>query len=344
MGKFINSLKYIFSGKDEEKHFEGEESKKDPVTDVQLFIHQQAMKIQEHIEYEKDLAVNLPRESSLIIKFDIENYIKEYEDFFIRKDFYSLDSGMIFTILLQILVPPENTREIFPKEFRKQIFAGMLKCVSIYKAVSIRNLTKDYYERIHKSNSLESDEKRDILELFKDSMEILEKLAIPKKIAENRKEHDEDQFEVDTSSLLLSAVKTFSLKTKKDIENLLFRDRFWGMMFSVAVLFIIAVFCIFYTKKIITSIIGGVPNPPLITALTAAVTGLFIFIIMCRINGYTKTRVKRKYFLSTVNLLISELHINYTEVKSLFKKEFNFDIRRIPKLKKIAGKKKDDTA
>ena len=334
MAKFFKSLKYIISGKDDSEHFTEGQNIPSPLTELQLFLQQEAVKIQEHIDYEDDLAGNLPRETSLIIKFDIETYIKEFEEFFIKKDFFSLNSDTVFHLLLQILVPPESTREILSKEFRKQIYIGMLINLSRYTAVSIQNLTKEYYERINKLTSENDIGKKDILDIFKDSIEMLEKSSreVPPP------EISEEQIEIDTTSILLKAVKSFSLKTKQDIETLLYGNRFWGVFISIIFLFLVAALCLYYAEDLLSLFTENVPARTPITVFTSIITGIFVFIIMCRINSYIKARIKRKLFISTVNLLISELRINYGEVKTLFQNNFNFDIRRIPKLKKLIKK------
>ena len=147
MAKFLQSLKYIITGKEERHASTPEKQKTDNTPELQLFIQQQAKRIKEHIDYEDDLSENLPRDSSLIIKFDIDSYIREFDAFYQTKELYSSNQEELFKLTLQILVPPKESTGGLSKEFRKKIYAGMLKNICLYKSVQVQGLIKEYYDK-----------------------------------------------------------------------------------------------------------------------------------------------------------------------------------------------------
>lgn len=334
MAKFLQSLKYIITGKDDSSASTKEETTKDVTSELQLFIHQQAKRIKEHIEYENDLSENLPRDSKLIIKFDIDTYISEFDSFFLTKQLYSSNHDTLFNLTLQILVPPESFRTELSKEFRKKVYAGMLKNICLYKTLPVQSLTKDYYDKVTKIDKFNNVDGDAILELYKESVEILGKMVdqYESNIAK------EPSFELDTNELLSQVVRNLSIRNKQDLENLLIRNRFLEMLFSALFLIILAGILLFFHKGILSFFAETDITPLAVSIYSASVIGLFVFLFMVRVYSYSKSRQRRKLLLAVINTLISELKINYGEVKNLFQEQFKFDIRKTRKIKKLEKK------
>ena len=336
MSTLLKSIKDIFSlhkGKSIVVPVKSNQAKS--INAFQLFLQQMAGRINEHVEYEEDLSKNLPRDNTLIIKYNVDNYIKEIDEYFITKEIYSGNQDLIFKYLLEILVPPKVIRDQLSKENRRKLFSGTLVGYSYYSGQTVQGITKTFYNMITKQDDFNDVGKNDILEIFKESVEYIERSGTPDKIV---KEHPQ---EVDTTELLHRMIQVYSVKNKRDLEALLFRHRFMNTLFTVGVLIIILMVLLLYSNEILAFLFNQSDNTIQKNVLYSSLSvGLIVFFIMLKIGLYAKYRVMRKDFLKSINLIIAEMKVNYEEVKKLFSDKYDFDIKRLWSIRKILKAKK----
>ena len=291
--------------------------------DFLSFQKQQAIRIKSHINYDNDLSGTKPVRADVIVKFDIENYIKENNQYFVEKDFYNHTTDQKFHfIIMNILVPNTEIQELIPINIRKGLFTGVLRNIAAHSNLELKNIIKFYWEYITVlQNSVNNHDPESILAVYKDC--ISEIKDIPQK-------NEEGLNNLQKINIVSDYLTSISIKSGKDIVKLYAKAsyiNFWlgtiiiTLIFSAAMSnLVMEIFDILFDKI-------GIPGKSYPLQVPLLIT--YFILMMFRIPPFVKNSTKRKIMVATINIFERSLNIKPDVMRVFFKNKYMFEYKRL---------------
>lgn len=145
------------------------------ISDLRLYLVQIARRIIDHLEYEHHVAQGLPRDTGLVFRFRLEDYVEELCEYFDRKGILGFEKNrdLLFTGVIEVLLPPENIREALPWRIRRKLFNTLLVKIAAQTGVSYPALTRDFYDHLTRGESVNGIARPRVIEFFQEALEEL---------------------------------------------------------------------------------------------------------------------------------------------------------------------------
>jgi hypothetical protein len=289
------------------------------------FLRQQSAWIKQHAEYDWDMGHNFPSDNKLLAKFDIHQYIGNFDDYFKGKGFYRHKEEDLFFIMMNILSPPNEIAAILSKENRKKLFTGLLVNLSLNTNIKLADLIKTYYGMVNAvSEPINSQTKDSLLEAYKESIELVDKYYVD---AVGKQKTSAQSSTPEPAEMLTELLKAFPIYSRTDLIAALTKARKVGFAFSLLVYLVIISLLLYYRPidETFTDLFG-IPNPHIITN---SILAIIILAMVATIVTFTRNRARKKYLLRTLQSLIRLFKISYSVLDAYFRGKFDFDIRKV---------------
>lgn len=177
--KFIHSIRkardYFFAGETTTGEPSADLDREAIIGDLRLYLVQIARRIIDHLEYEHHVAQGLPRDTGLVFRFRLEDYVDELCGYFDRKGILAseMTRDVLFTGAIEVLLPPENIREQLPWRIRRKLFTTLLVRIAEQTGIPYPALTRSFYEHLTRGESVNGIARSQVIELFQEAMEEL---------------------------------------------------------------------------------------------------------------------------------------------------------------------------
>lgn len=322
MNKLTSLYNYLFGKEDYVDITTFTESMRN---DFLSFQKQQAIRIKSHINYDNDLSGTKPVRADVIVKFDIENYIKENNQYFVEKDFYNHTTDRKFhSIILNILVPNTEIQELVPINIRKELFTGVLKNIAAHSNLELKNIIKFYWEYISVlESSINNFDPESILAVYKGC--ISEIKDIPQK-------NEEGLNNLQKINIVSDYLTAIGMRNGKDIVKLYAKAsyiNFWLGTIIITLFFVVAMSTV---AMDIYEILLNRINPSFNSyPLQVPLIITYFILMMFRLSPFVKNTTKRKILVSTINILERALNIKPDVMRVFFKNKYMFEYKRLKK-------------
>jgi hypothetical protein len=289
------------------------------------FLRQQATWIKQHAEYDWDMGHNFSSDNKLLVRFDIGQYIGNFNDYFKGKGLYRHKIEDLFFIMMNILAPPNEIAAILSKENRKKLFAGLLVNLSLNTSIKLADLIKTYYGMINAvSEPINNQTKDSLLEAYKESIELVDKYYVD---AVGKQKAAAQSAAPDAAEMLTELLKAFSIHNRADLIAALTKGNKLGFAFSMLVYSILIILLLLY--RIWSNLATGKPDIPDIPIIINALLALVIIVMVTTIVAFVKNRTRKRYLLRTLQSLIRHFRFSYSVLDTYFRGRFSFDIRKV---------------
>jgi len=289
------------------------------------FLRQQAAWIKQHAEYDWDMGHNFSSDSKVLTKFDIRQYLGNFDDYFKGKGFYRHKIEDLFFVMMNILAPPNEIAAILSKENRKKLFAGLLVNLSLNTSIKLADLIKTYYGMINAvSEPINNQTKDSLLEAYKESIELVDKYYVD---AIGKQKAAAQSAAPDAAEMLTELLKAFSIHNRADSIAALTKGNKLGFAFSMLVYSILIILLLLY--RIWSNLATGKPDIPDIPIIINALLALVIIVMVTTIVAFVKNRTRKRYLLRTLQSLIRHFRFSYSVLDTYFRGRFSFDIRKV---------------
>jgi hypothetical protein len=307
---FLQKVKAFFSSTLEASRPEpGLAPQPDPahlLEDLRLFLHQLAASITEHMEYERQIAHGLPRDSALVLHFEISDYVPDLFDFFERKRLMSAEEEVMFRAAIHVLVPPESVRDKLPPQHWRRLFAGVLAIIAEKTDRSIAVLTRQFYTHISRDSSVNGVPTKQVLESFQEALDLVSR---------------------ESSELQAHAKKTQGFEPKK-----LLRDAFaacgagsYSSLYTIVMrhhTLELAWFAVAATVLAAAAvlIIPSVGSPSMVSdvtfgnAVVPATLAVYLIAVGLKIQQYRIRTVRRRTLVRVSNAISRSVGLTYKEI------------------------------
>jgi len=289
------------------------------------FLRHQANQILEHQKYEKDITHSVASHSEVLVEFKVEDYVNNIDTYFEKKGLYKEKVEELLSFILNILVPPEDIRDILAKDIRISLFAGMLIKIGLHVRVSLADIIKIYYNKIsaliEPINGVEADT---ILELYKESIDRTNKLQDSKK----RQNSDLEENPFSVHEVLDEILRGFSIRKGRDLKRLYgsayFLDDVFGFVFNTALIVLYL-----YFHREIHDFFGRVTGNSGSYAYDLIIFGILVTVFSFGIVNNISRRGKRRALKRTLKTVIEHFNISHAFLKRYFSNKYGFDVKRI---------------
>ena len=320
MNKIASFFNYLFG---KEEYLDVTTFTESMKNDFLSFQKQQALRIKSHINYDNELSGTKPVREDVIVKFEIENYINENNQYFIEKDFYNHTTDQKFHfILLNILIPNSEIQGLIPANIRKDLFIGVLRNIAKHSNLELKNIIKFYWEYISAQRiSLHNHTFESILEIYKNC--ISEIKDIPQK-------NEEGLNNLQKINIVSDYLNSISIRSGRDITRLYTKAGY--INFWLGTVIITLIFGAAMSKpasEIFINLFKTVdfPNKPYPLQFPLLISYFILMII--RIPSFVKNSTKRKIMVSTINIFERTLNIKPDVMRVFFKNKYMFEYKRI---------------
>ena len=339
MAKIFNSLRSFFKDKLEETvdkaTYSSETSMPGPEEESAFisFLRQQAKWIKEHIEYETDMLNNLSTSDNILVKFNIDDYAANIIRYLNERGLYSCKLEHLFPIILNIIAPPEDIEKILSRENRKILFGEVLVSVSSKEKIELADLIKVCYNLIsHNARSINGKTSDRLLDLFKDSVEYIEKKQRTEDNGEEIKSYGRMEEPFGAQMLITEILKGFSVNSRADLVKVFEKNSIFGLLISVIVQS--ALIVIGGTLLLVDNLSLDLANalgiePEKFAVLLEIAVFVLAANIVLQFAKYIKNRARRKGIVNTLKTIIGFFNIPHSIIAVYFRSRFNYDIRKI---------------
>ncbi len=297
--------------------------------DLRLFLHQLARSISEHLEYERQIAHGRPRDSGLVLRFEIADYVSDLFDFFERKQLIGSDEDLLFRAATEILVPPESVRDQLSPQHWRRLFAGIVAIISERTGRSYPVLTKQFYDRISRRETINGVPSKQVMESFQEALDALPAdeqnggslVGAPAAPAEHG---------FDPKRLLKNAFAACGAGSYEALRTLLVRRHaleFGSALFAFTVLGIGAVaFAPMVTPMIASALAVGFVSEEL---LIAAIVVLYVIVVGLRYQRYRQRALRRKLLVRVSNAIADSAGLSYKDIDEVLHEAYGTSLREL---------------
>ncbi|GEM_PF-4011558 len=330
MSSFLNSVKEFFFSRFD--RFADERDSIDEEGAFIGFIRQQAGWIKEHVEYEQDIANKLTSDNEVIVKFNIEDYLVNFDKYFLERKLYSYSDEELLPLLLHLLIPPEDIRELLSEEHRRILFAGVMQNICVRKGIKASDLVRNYYKILsHKKEPFRDKQPGEVLELFKEAIWILERREWKRKgkIPSDSSNPDLLNPNLGVNNLLNEISDSFSIRNHRSISKLFKKSSVLRFMVSEILQLILIIGCAlvlisYGAERSLGSYKYDIEQLviPLILLLLILIVSFVVTII-----AFITNRLRRRLFFKSLKIAAKYFHISHNQIAEFFKERFDFDMK-----------------
>jgi hypothetical protein len=205
----LQRIKDLFSSRPEKTELVFED-----VQEFRSFFKQLSFRINSHKNYEADLSGAKVRNDSLLLRFNLEEYLSEIHQYFLENGLYiHLSEHAFHQIVLSILVPESAASEYLDAAVSKELFTGVLMNVARESNVRISHLVKFYYEYIKNlEKGFAGKNSDELLEVYKAAIAL-----IP---AEEVRSANSAGDPLQNIGVLMDCTESFNIRTRADLKHL----------------------------------------------------------------------------------------------------------------------------
>jgi hypothetical protein len=274
--------------------------------DLRLFLHQLAASITEHMEYERQIAHGLPRDSTLVLRFEISDYVSDLFDFFERKRLLSADEDVMFRAAIHVLVPPESVRDKLPPQYWRRLFAGVLSIIAERTGRSTAVLTKQFYAHISRDSSINGIPGKQVLESFQEALDLVSREAseYPTKMDQT------PSFE--PKKLLRDAFAACGAGSYKSLYTIVMRHHTLELAWFIVAATVLATAAVLVLPAIVPPQIPSdlMPSTPVVPATLAA----YLIAVGLRTQQYRIRTTRRRTLVRVSNAISHSVGLTYKEI------------------------------
>jgi len=307
---FIQKVKAFFSSTLESSRPEASPAPQpDPahlLEDLRLFLHQLAASITEHMEYERQIAHGLPRDSALVLRFEISDYVSDLFDFFERKRLMSADEEVMFRAAIHVLVPPESVRDKLAPQHWRRLFAGVLAIIAEKTDRSTAVLTRQFYAHISRDSSINGVPAKQVLESFQEALDL---------VSRESAEHPADAKKTqgfEPKKLLRDAFAACGAGSYTSLYTILMRHHTLELVWFVVAATVLAAGAVLVIPFV------GSPLPASgLTSNTVVVPGTlaaYLIAVGLKIQQYRIRTVRRRTLVRVSNAISRSVGLTYKEI------------------------------
>ena len=291
------------------------------------FYRQLARRIRDHIEYERDMSNHISPANQVLSRFDIRQYVDDLDAYFEEQRCYQCAPQDLFPLLLTILVPPPDISALLSRENRKRLFAGVLENLCLNTDLRLAELVRLCYQAAAAVAEPFNGQTRDsILELYKESIEILDRDF-------GRQPDGAGAAPPQTASVqdvLTGLLQAFSIRSKKDMDRLLRKAGILRFVFAFLFCLLLIVPAAHQFRPDHPALRQGLRKPGRGPADPArALQALLAVIGMANILVYSRNRVKKRYLIRAIRMVVGAFKTPREVVDTFFKGKFQFDVHKL---------------
>jgi len=298
----------------------------DLMEDLRLFLHQLARSISEHLEYERQIAHGLPRDSGLVLRFEIGDYVSDLFDFFERKHLIGSDDELMVRAATTILVPPESVRDQLSPQHWRRLFAGILAIISDRTGRSYAVLTKQFYEYISRQSAMNGVPTKQVLQSFQEALD-----AIPAgEKGESTALHRESADDFDPKYLLKRSFAACGAGSYHALRMLLVRRHgfeFGSALFALSVAATGSVVLVPWAAPTLASSFGA----PFVSEqlLIALVLLIYLVLVGSRFQRYRMRALRRKTLVRVSNAIADSVGLSYKDIDEVLHETYGTSLREM---------------
>lgn len=294
--------------------------------DLRLFLHQLARSISEHLDYERQIAHGRPKDSGLVLRFEIADYVSDLFDFFERKQLIGTDEDLMFRAATEILVPPESVRDQLSPQHWRRLFAGIVAIISERTGRSYPVLTKQFYDRIARRETINGVPSKQVMESFQEALD-----AIPTDSQTGDPSPAAPSVEnFDPKRLLTKSFAACGAASYDALRTLLLRRHaleFASALFALSVVGVAAV----VFAPMATPVIASALATPLITEglLIATIVVLYLILVSLRFQRYRQRALRRKILVRVSSAIADSVGLSYKEIDEVLHEAYGTSLREL---------------
>lgn len=322
MNKIVSFFNYLFG---KEEYIDITTFTESMKNDYLSFQKQQALRIKSHINYDNELSGTKPLRKDVIVKFDIENYINENNQYFIEKDFYNHTTDKKFHfIILNILVPNSKIQELIPGNIRKDLFIGVLRNIAKHSNLELKNLIKFYWEYISAQKiSINNYTSESILEIYKNCIS---------EIKDFPQINEEGLNNLQKINIVSDYLNSIGIRSGRDMTRLYNKAGY--INFWLGTVIITLIFGAAMSKpasEIFNNLFESADFQNKSYPLQFPLLISYFILMIIRIPPFVKNSTKRKIMVSTINIFERTLNIKPDVMRVFFKNKYMFEYKRLKK-------------
>jgi len=320
MDKIASLFKYLFG---KEEYLDTTTFTESMKNDFLSFQKQQALRIKSHINYDNELSGTKPIREDVIVKFEIENYINENNQYFIEKDFYNHTTDQNFHfIILNILIPNSEIQKLIPTNITKDLFIGVLRNIAKHSNLELKNIIKFYWEYISTQKiSINNYSSEAILEIYKKC--ISEIKEIPQK-------NEEGLNNLQKINIVSDYLTSIGIRSGRDITRLYKKAGYVNFWLSTVIITLI--FGATMSKpasEIFNNLFKAADFSNKSYPLQFPLLISYFMLMIFRIPPFIKNSTKRKIMVSTINIFERTLNIKPDVMRVFFKNKYMFEYKKL---------------
>lgn len=322
MNQMINKLTKFLSNLSKQQFTDINE---DTIKSYASFYLQQAHEIKKHLMYEHDLSESTSGNDSIVMKFDINVYIKWFDRYWEEKRIYNgFPQDGYYELLLITLIPGSAISDLLPTKIRKLLFLGLVDKTVERSGIERKIVIKYIWEYVSSLNKpLNNVDPDKVLDLFKEAIGELDRKNFQKA---NSQMTNSQKLYILTEILTLNRIRT-----SHDLKRLLAASSFIGFTIKSFILILAGVFSFYfyvgYAGSKFTDTVYDIPVGLIQFAILLAVIWVFLFVIMLSTYIYAKTR--KKTLFRSISAVTRILQIKPEVLKVYFKNKYFTDYRKI---------------
>ena len=266
------------------------------------------------------MTASLESADHVLLRFDIDEYVKEIHDCFVRNLLYRhFTEGPFHQLMIEILVPDGSIRELLSRDARRRIFAGVLRNLAANSGLPLQKLIKFYYEYLSLLQQPVNDvPPQEVLELFKEAVALLEREHREPKAhaaaAESILRHQ---------SLLAGIVTAFGIRKKRQFEEIFSPALLFNYLFSLLLFGALAAVLILPSGIgfILTALEPAISSDRQPLLQPAALLGLGLLVLYATVR-YRLRSQKRRLLTKCLNAVCADQGIRPEETSAFFRNRF----------------------
>lgn len=310
MAVLVQKLKSFFSAAVDasrlERHDEHPPDEAHLFEDLRLFLHQLAASITEHMQYEREIAHGLPRDSALVMRFEISDYVTDLFDFFERKRLIGPNEDVMFQAAIHVLVPPQSVRDKLPPQHWRRLFVGVLSGIAKKTGRSTAVLTRQFYAQISRDSSINGVPTKQVLESFQEALDI----ASAESASQLSDTATEWSFE--PKELLRNAFVACGARSYKSLFTIVMRHHTLDLVWFVVVATVLAAAAIVVLPATIP--IQTLPEIVAVDLVVPSVLVVYFVALGLKLRQYWVRTTRRRTLIRVSNAISDSVRLTYKDI------------------------------
>jgi hypothetical protein len=326
------------------------------IGDLRLYLMQMARRIIDHLEYEHQVAQGLPRDTGLVFRFRLEDYVDELCGYFEKKGILASETTreILFTGTIEVLLPPDTIREQLPWRIRRKLFTTLLFRIAEQTGIPYPALTRSFYDYLTRGESVNGIARPQVIEFYQEAMEELSRdrdtaepaagsgpATGPGPGAETGPEAEPDQEpdfpphdehpaqQLEIPDLIRRTLAACGATDYTSLKRILSRRHLFDFLSVVIAYTVVGVLVTVFSRPFLAFLTDHLPITINDFAWYIGVSIVYILLVTIRFQQFRLRSIRRRTLIRVSNAVAETMRVSYKEMDDVLYGTYGTTLREL---------------